>query len=101
MIGDDVMKRVAVKKGDVVIRQGDQGDWFYVVDEGEYVVTLDQGGKDVEILREVVAVFDLLPVVVADGREATVGVSIPLIAPLRFLGGNELALIDPVAEGGT
>ena len=47
----DVMKRVAVKKGDVVIRQGDQGDWFYVVDEGEYVVTLEQGGKDVEILR--------------------------------------------------
>ena len=47
----DVMKRVAVKKNDVVIRQGDQGDWFYVVDEGEYVVTLEQGGKDVEILR--------------------------------------------------
>ena len=45
------MKRVAVKKGDVVIRQGDQGDWFYVVDEGEYVVTLEQSGKDVEILR--------------------------------------------------
>jgi len=47
----DVMKRVSVKKGDVVIRQGDQGDWFYVVDEGEYVVTLEQNGKDVEILR--------------------------------------------------
>jgi len=47
----DVMKRVAVKKGDVVIRQGDQGDWFYVVDEGEYVVTLNQGGKEVEILK--------------------------------------------------
>ena len=47
----DVMKRVPVKKGDVVIRQGDQGDWFYVVDEGEYAVTLEQGGKDVEILR--------------------------------------------------
>ena len=47
----DVMKRVAVKKGDVVIRQGDQGDWFYVVDEGEYAVTLEQNGKDVEILR--------------------------------------------------
>jgi CRP-like cAMP-binding protein/serine/threonine protein phosphatase PrpC len=47
----DVMKRVAVKKGDVVIRQGDQGDWFYVVDEGEYGVTLVQNGKEVEILR--------------------------------------------------
>lgn len=47
----DVMKRVAVHRGDVVIRQGDQGDWFYVVEEGEYVVTLNQGGKDVEILK--------------------------------------------------
>lgn len=28
----DVMQRVPVNKGDVVIRQGDQGDWFYVVD---------------------------------------------------------------------
>ena len=26
----EVMKRVPVKKSDVVIRQGDQGDWFYV-----------------------------------------------------------------------
>jgi len=47
----DVMKRVTVKKGDTVIRQGDQGDWFYVVDEGEYSVFLNQGGKDVEILK--------------------------------------------------
>lgn len=28
----DVMQRVPVKKDEVVIRQGDQGDWFYVVD---------------------------------------------------------------------
>ena len=47
----DVMKRVQVKKGDVVIRQGDQGDWFYVVDDGEYVVTLQQNGKEIEILK--------------------------------------------------
>lgn len=28
----DVMKRVSVSKDEVVIRQGDKGDWFYVVD---------------------------------------------------------------------
>jgi len=46
----DVMKRVPVKSGEVVIRQGDAGDWFYVVDSGEFAVTLSQGGKDVEIM---------------------------------------------------
>mmetsp|Transcript_17789 Transcript_17789/g.45577 ORF Transcript_17789/g.45577 Transcript_17789/m.45577 type:complete len:1043 (-) Transcript_17789:686-3814(-) len=47
----DVMKRVEVQKNDVVIRQGDQGDWFYVVDEGEYTVTQTLNGKEVEILK--------------------------------------------------
>merc|ERR1719345_455931 len=47
----DVMKRVPVKSGEVVIRQGDAGDWFYVVDSGEFSVTLTQGGKQVEILK--------------------------------------------------
>lgn len=49
----DVMKRVPVKKGEVVIRQGDQGDWFYVVDMGEYSVTITPpgGGPAVEILK--------------------------------------------------
>ena len=47
----DVMKRVPVSKSEVVIRQGDQGDWFYVVDDGEYVVTLQQNGKEIEIVK--------------------------------------------------
>jgi len=46
-----VMKRVEVKAGDVIIRQGDPGDWFYVVDEGVFVVTQKQGdpGKEKEV----------------------------------------------------
>jgi len=47
----DVMKRVPVKQGEVVIRQGDAGDWFYVVDAGEFSVTLSQADKQVEILK--------------------------------------------------
>ena len=47
----DVMKRVPVMKGEVVIRQGDAGDWFYVVDAGEFAVTLSQADKQVEILK--------------------------------------------------
>ena len=46
----DVMKRKEVKEGDVVIRQGEEGDWFYVVDDGEYVVTLNQEGQTIEIM---------------------------------------------------
>ena len=47
----DSMVRVSVCKGDVVIRQGDEGDNFYVVEQGEYAVTILQGGKQVEVLR--------------------------------------------------
>lgn len=45
------MKRVEVKPGDVVIRQGDPGDWFYVVDSGVFVVTQrqDEAGKEKEV----------------------------------------------------
>ena len=47
----DVMKRVEVSRGDVVIRQGDPGDWFYVVDSGEFSVWMSQNGKEHQILR--------------------------------------------------
>jgi CRP-like cAMP-binding protein len=48
----DVMKRVTVKKGDVVIRQGDEGDWFYVVEDGELSVTIQAGdGPPMHILN--------------------------------------------------
>jgi CRP-like cAMP-binding protein/serine/threonine protein phosphatase PrpC len=33
-----VMSRVEVRKGDVIIKQGDKGDRFYVVDKGNYEV---------------------------------------------------------------
>lgn len=33
------MKRVPVRAGEVVIRQGDPGEWFYVVDSGEFAVS--------------------------------------------------------------
>jgi CRP-like cAMP-binding protein len=45
------MKRVEVSRGDVVIRQGDPGDWFYVVDSGEFSVWMSQNGKEHQILR--------------------------------------------------
>ena len=43
----DVMKKQPVKAGDVIIKEGDEGDWFYVVDDGEYTVSI----KGAEILK--------------------------------------------------
>ena len=51
------MQRVPVSAGETVIQQGDPGDWFYVVDSGEYIVTIKQDGKEVEILRYTTATF--------------------------------------------
>lgn len=48
----DVMKRVLVKAGEVVIKQGDAGDLFYVVESGEYSVLIAQGDKgEVEVMQ--------------------------------------------------
>jgi formylglycine-generating enzyme required for sulfatase activity/rhodanese-related sulfurtransferase len=41
------MKAVPVKQGDVVVAQGDEGDYFYTIDEGSARVTrLDDDGKE-------------------------------------------------------
>jgi len=47
----DVMVKKAVTKGEVVIKQGDPGDWFYVVESGEYDVLVNQGDKDVKVFE--------------------------------------------------
>jgi CRP-like cAMP-binding protein/serine/threonine protein phosphatase PrpC len=47
----DAMKRKRVKAGEIIIRQGDPGDEFYVLEIGEYVVTIENNGKAVEVLR--------------------------------------------------
>lgn len=74
----DVMKKVSVSKGDVVIRQGDQGDWFYVVDEGEYQVTQQAGGKEVEILKYAPgAGFGELALMYGKPRAATIKATTP------------------------
>eukprot|EP00308_Calcidiscus_leptoporus_P000358 CAMPEP_0119357956 /NCGR_PEP_ID=MMETSP1334-20130426/6257_1 /TAXON_ID=127549 /ORGANISM="Calcidiscus leptoporus, Strain RCC1130" /LENGTH=1049 /DNA_ID=CAMNT_0007372323 /DNA_START=84 /DNA_END=3233 /DNA_ORIENTATION=+ len=48
----DVMKRRMVKNGEVVIKQGDPGDDFYVVESGEYSVLISQGdAPGVEVMK--------------------------------------------------
>ena len=41
-----VMQKEVVKVGDVVIKQGDQGDKFYIVDEGAFEVRLAPPGSE-------------------------------------------------------
>mmetsp|Transcript_85106 Transcript_85106/g.170016 ORF Transcript_85106/g.170016 Transcript_85106/m.170016 type:complete len:1288 (-) Transcript_85106:205-4068(-) len=47
----DVMKRRSVTQGEVVIKQGDQGNHFYILDDGEFRVTIEKNGSQIEILR--------------------------------------------------
>ncbi|MDO8932856.1 MAG: cyclic nucleotide-binding domain-containing protein [Rhodocyclaceae bacterium] len=42
-------QRVVAKRGEVVIRQGDAGDYYYVVDRGRCVVTREVAGAKVEL----------------------------------------------------
>ncbi|CAM9525876.1 unnamed protein product [Discosporangium mesarthrocarpum] len=44
----DAMRRSTVKKGDWVIKQGDKGDRFYVVDKGKFEVRV----KDEEVVQD-------------------------------------------------
>lgn len=42
-------QRSAVKCGDVIIRQGDTGDYYYLIEQGRCVVTRDVAGSSVEL----------------------------------------------------
>jgi rhodanese-related sulfurtransferase len=42
-------QRSAVKRGDVIIRQGDAGDYYYLIEQGRCLVTRDVGGSTVEL----------------------------------------------------
>ncbi|XP_047319739.1 protein phosphatase 2C and cyclic nucleotide-binding/kinase domain-containing protein-like [Impatiens glandulifera] len=47
----DCMHRVEVQAGEVVVKQGGEGDCFYVVGSGEYEVLATQEGTDGEVTR--------------------------------------------------
>lgn len=42
-------QRNAFKRGDVVIRQGDAGDYYYLIEQGRCLVTRDVAGSTVEL----------------------------------------------------
>ncbi|XP_050388056.1 protein phosphatase 2C and cyclic nucleotide-binding/kinase domain-containing protein [Argentina anserina] len=47
----DCMQRVEVQPGDIVVRQGGEGDCFYVVGNGEFEVSATQEEKNGEVQR--------------------------------------------------
>lgn len=49
------LESLPVKSGDVVIRQNDPGDYYYVIKEGSFNVSRKDGQGKVEILNELVA----------------------------------------------
>jgi CRP-like cAMP-binding protein len=56
----DVIKRVEVKPGDYVIRQGDIGDRFYIIDSGTFEVRVQQDGIEVSYISKLLLILSLL-----------------------------------------
>ncbi|HEX8963114.1 MAG TPA: cyclic nucleotide-binding domain-containing protein [Rhodocyclaceae bacterium] len=44
-------QRVQARRGQVIVRQGDPGDYYYVIDQGRCVVTREVGGANVELAQ--------------------------------------------------
>lgn len=70
----DAMFEVKVSAGDVVIRQGDDGDNFYVVERGKFqiYVTRDDGSRDIRGEYENSGSFGELALMYNQPRAATV-----------------------------
>ncbi len=47
----DCMRKTQFTAGEVIIQQGDKGESFYILDEGECKVTIENDGLQIEILR--------------------------------------------------
>lgn len=48
----DVLREVKVKEGDIVIKQGDVGDKFYIVQEGTFAaIKKDEHGVEKTVLN--------------------------------------------------
>ncbi len=45
----DRLVTLVVKRGEVVVRQGDPGDYYYLIDSGRSIVTRQVGGVEMEI----------------------------------------------------
>lgn len=57
-----VMTLESAKAGDAVIRQGDEGDKFYVVDSGTYAVSVSDDPKKVgRCMKQYLDTFDSSP----------------------------------------
>lgn len=66
------MIEVVCEKDDVIISQGEDGDHFYLVDEGQYEVFLKQSGDTVQATFESGKSFGELALLYNSPRAATI-----------------------------
>lgn len=68
------MQRVTVAPGEVIVKQGDPGDFFYVIHSGKCIVTREQPGQKSVRLAELAAgaCFGEEALIASDRRNATV-----------------------------
>jgi len=70
----DALKVKIYNKGDCIIKEGDDGDDFFIVEEGEVVCTKNKGGVEVEVSEKLGAgnFFGELALLNDDKRQASV-----------------------------
>uniref|UniRef100_A0A0A9WT96 cAMP-dependent protein kinase type II regulatory subunit n=1 Tax=Lygus hesperus TaxID=30085 RepID=A0A0A9WT96_LYGHE len=70
----DAMKEVIVRKGDEIIKQGEDGDYFYVIDKGTYEVHVKKENGEESIMQTYVGrgCFGELALMYNQPRQATV-----------------------------
>ena len=96
----DALKVKVYKSGDLIIKEGDDGDDFFIVEEGEVVCTKNKGGAEVEVSPQLGAgnFFGELALLNDDKRQASVKATTPEVECLTIDRKTFKRMLGPLEE---
>mmetsp|Transcript_3362 Transcript_3362/g.7012 ORF Transcript_3362/g.7012 Transcript_3362/m.7012 type:complete len:332 (-) Transcript_3362:148-1143(-) len=96
----DALKVKVYKAGDLIIKEGDDGDDFFIVEEGEVVCTKNKGGVEVEVSPQLGAgnFFGELALLNDDKRQASVKATTPEVECLTIDRKTFKRMLGPLEE---